>query len=1070
MLPIFFIILFCVSTSNAVPLTDFFPYGLEVGDSLFSSSNSSAGPLHLPYDFYYFDNAYRQIWITKNGLFSFRQPPFYYTYPQSLPALNNHSFVTGFWFAFDGSNFNSTENRNRVYYQIHNNRSASNSSINIFDKASDYVRKFFPQQRPFQPKMVITGTWYYISNGTNETEYLNNTFQVVLCTDEDRSFVFFLYYDLQWSDPFSNIHGNYNARAGVYHGNGNKTETLPYSGTDDIIKLANESNVNVPGLFAFRIDADRINAGGCNETTSTVSFRPRIGSQLGSTPLSVYGPCFTNQTQVKCQFNSSSQVVDGIVIDEFRAICLTPFSSLHGSIPISVSVDNGQTYISAGTYTYAPLKLGSDEVTIETEDGDNLITGGQYVKLKWYISETMKKTFPNDTKLDIELWNASLNDQSQLQKDNQPIILQTNLNLTDTSRVQLPSSISYTSTCFIRVKIHFNSKVYAGLNTGLLIVRSSPSIATERCQNWVDQQPEPSTWNNDGLFQCPMTRSQAIAAGRCCYKLDQLCYQGSTNPNNCWFHQARVGHDEPSAVECYMSITSNRHGAGAKCCYDNSSMLITRGTGAGTDDRYILLASPVKHIFYDTLSYFQCCLMNASLDMCNKYMDYRPPRRGSNTMGQTGRMWGDPHFGTLDGSSYTFNGHGEYTYLAISNNNSSPAAFDDNTQSHLFISQIRTIPLSTGNATVTRGFAARSNSQQGESVSVTISRHEHLILHRGDQSLEFEDSINTLTFPELIITRLDGTNHSHFTFSWLIGVTIEIKVIQMTTPSRQLVLDIAASVDGSFRGRTYGLLGTYDGIVENDLRSKNGTIIRNNATLEQIHKDFGITWAINSSNSLFYYQSNESAAYFEQQNHLFIPSFIDPLTATNNQTIRQNCGINATSLSSSWSVAQRTCYYDLAVTNDVNFAKTSLSAGNELLSIRENQRNPPSFNASLPLSMNLNRRELVHLNMSASSEYPSHTIKLILLHLPQNATFNNVTGIFRWIAITGEHYLSIEARDTTYNLSSTRDIAFNVKDGNEMTTNPTTSRRSTTTHRNSSHNHFSGINYLVFIIAIFILF
>ncbi|CAF5143656.1 unnamed protein product, partial [Rotaria sp. Silwood1] len=46
---------------------------------------------------------------------------------------------------------------------------------------------------------------------------------------------------------------------------------------------------------------------------------------------------------------------------------------------------------------------------------------------------------------------------------------------------------------------------------------------------------------------------------------------------------------------------------------------------------------------------------------------YRPSRRGSNTMDENGRMWEDPHFGTLDEASYTFNGYGEYVYLAISN-------------------------------------------------------------------------------------------------------------------------------------------------------------------------------------------------------------------------------------------------------------------------------------------------------------------------------------------------------------------------------------------------------------------
>ncbi|CAF1158061.1 unnamed protein product [Rotaria sordida] len=746
-----------------------------------------------------------------------------------------------------------------------------------------------------------------------------------------------------------------------------------------------------------------------------ISFRPRISSQLGTTALNIYGPCFKNETKVKCHFDSSLQNIDGIIIDEFRAICLTPFASVHGPVSVEVSIDNGETFISAGTFTFAPLQYGSDEVIIETEDGDNLLSVEQCIKLKWHFSEMVRNTFPNDTKIDIELWKVSLNHQSQLQKDNTPIMLVQNLNLTKSIRIQLPSSISALSTCFIRVVAHFNAQIYAGLNTGLLIVRSHPSLAPELCQTWAVQQPEPSVWNNDSLLSCPMTRWQAIAAGRCCYQPDRQCYKGSTNQNNCWLHQARPGRDEPSAVECYVSITSNSHGAGAECCYDNNGTIITRGTGAGTDNRYQQTKFPVQHFFHDTVPYLQCCMMSTYTEACNKYMYYRPPRRGSNTMGSNGQMWGDPHFGTLDGTSYIFNGYGEYTYLAINNNTSPSNAFNASNQTYIFMSQIRTIPISFSNVTVTKGFAARSNNIGNQSVSITISRREHLVLRRGNEILEFEDNINTLFFPEMTISRLDGNNNSHFSLSWTIGVTIEINVIKMMSPSQQLVLNIVASVAGIFRGKTYGLLGTYDGIENNDLRKKNRE---------------------------------------------FVPSFIDPIK-NNNSLIRSNCKINATSSPSSWNPAQRACYYDSSMTNDIKFGQASLMTGNELLSIRMHQRNPPSFRSSLPLTMSLTHGAHVYLNVSATSEYPSHVVKLFELHRPEHATFNYNTGIFQWTAIKGEHYLSVEALDETYNLKSKHDITFYVKvidDG--ITAAP----------GKGSNNQVNEVNFIILIIGLNVIF
>ena len=1040
MVPTLLFVLFLVTSSSTLPLADFFPFGPQAGDSVIDSYNSSADHLPLPYTFPYFDNTYDKIWITSNGLFSFLRPNSYLNRPALTSLSNDSCLVAGFWLIDVGSTGNSTGNK--VYYQVY-----SNASVEVLNKTSNYVQNFFPQQRPFRPKMVITGTWYYISaeDYNNETDSLNNTFQIVLSTDEDRSFVFFLYHDLQWSDPYNSTYYNYNARAGFHDGKRNITVMLPYSGTADSMKLVNESNVNVPGLFAFRVDAEKLNEGGCNANVSEISFRPRSSPQFGSTPLTIYGPCFTNETIVKCRFGSSAETVDGIVVDEFRAICLTPFASVHGPISVNVSIDNGQKFISAGTFTYSPLQIGSDEVIIDIEGDDNLLNVRQNVTLKWHFSEIIKNTFPNSTKIEIELWKVSLNQESQLQKDNQRVVLAQNLDLINSIRVQLPDSISNISTCFIRIVAHFNSHIYAGLNTGLLIVRSHSSLATESCQNWATQQREPSTWNNDGLLQCPMTRWQAIAAGRCCYLPDQQCRRDSSNSKNCWLHRARSGYDEPSAIDCYVSITRNRHGAGAECCYDKNETLITRGTGAGTDDRYYPTASPVEHFFHDTLPYLQCCMMSTDAEACNKYMHYRPPRRGSNTMGQSGLLWGDPHFGTLDGASYTFNGHGEYTYLAISKLSPSPAAFDDINESYIFMSQIRTIPLSSNEATITKGFAACFNNSKTEAVSLIVSRREQLILRRGKEILEFEDNINIFFFPELTISRLDGNNNSHFSFSWTIGVTIEITVTKVTSSSQQLlVLNVAASVDGSFHGRTYGLLGTYDGTADNDLRSKNGNITSRNASLERIHEDFGVTWAIEPSNTLFYYESDQSAEYFQNRNRAFKPSFSDP-TAINNPTIRNACKINATSPTSEWSVAQRACYYDFSVTNDKDFAQASLKAGDELLSIRNNQINLPSFNPSLPLSMDLKHGDPVHFIISATSDNPSHAVGLFVVNLPVNSTFNSTTGSFNWTAIKGEHYVSIEARDQVSNVTSKHDINFNVNAADEPFTTPNATNASSTT-------------------------
>ncbi|CAF3739978.1 unnamed protein product [Rotaria sp. Silwood1] len=884
--------------------------------------------------------------------------------------------------------------------------------------------------------MVITGTWYRVGAYNSKIDRLN-TFQIVLATDGDRSFAFILYHDLQWAGPGYTTEPY--AQAGFNAGDGIAFEMLPYSRTEDVIRLVHESNVNVPGLFVFRVDTDKIGAGGCGTNASVATLRPRISSQLGFTALNIQGPCFDNGTKPKCRFDSSSQIVDGLIIDRFRVICLTPFASIYGPVLVSLSIDDGNSYISAGIFTYAPLRFGSDDVTIETGNGDNLLNVGHSVTLTWRFSESTRDTFPDETKIDIELWKVSLKNWSQLQQESPSVILAQNLNSTFSSiRLQLPESISSITTCFIRVVARFESKTYAGLNTGILIVRNPSSLASQSCVEWSRRQPEPSTWNGGSLLPCPMTRTQAVAAGRCCYEFDSQCYRGNPDSNNCWLHRARPQRDEQSAVECYLSKSSNIHGAGAECCYDIEGQLITRGTGAGTDDRYRLASSPVQHFFDDTLPYLQCCMMDTHDDICNTYMRYRPPRRGSNTMGENGGTWGDPHFITLDGTSYMFNGYGEYTYLAISEDLSPPAAFNPFEQSYRFMSQIRTIPISSNDVTVTKGFAARSSDPESQPISITVSRRENLVVRRGTEMIEFEDNINTFFFPEMTIER-NLTDGIVLTLSWTLSVTIQINLIEMTSPSAILVLNVAASVAGMFRGRTYGLLGTYDNQATNDLRAQDGQIVSSTASLEQIHQQFGVTWAIDSTTSLFHYESDQSAEFFKEQNRLFLPSFTQPsVSPEQDESIRRACKIDPTLESSSWSIAQRTCYYDISVTKDETFGQTSFNAGDEISSIKVDQRNPPLFDISLPVYMEAKHGDQIHLEINASSEYPSNVIVLSAVHLPKDATFNVLTSEFEWTAIEGDNYVRIRALDTTYNLMATHEIAFRVKPVNSVTTDPPT--------------------------------
>ena len=72
-----------------------------------------------------------------------------------------------------------------------------------------------------------------------------NTFQTVIASDGEMTFVLFLYDDIQWS--------NSNTRIGFDSGTG-IGYNLPQEILSNLLNLESLSNIERPGIFAFRVD------------------------------------------------------------------------------------------------------------------------------------------------------------------------------------------------------------------------------------------------------------------------------------------------------------------------------------------------------------------------------------------------------------------------------------------------------------------------------------------------------------------------------------------------------------------------------------------------------------------------------------------------------------------------------------------------------------------------------------------------------------------------------------------------------------------------------------------------
>ncbi|CAF1505952.1 unnamed protein product [Rotaria sp. Silwood1] len=88
-----------------------------------------------------------------------------------------------------------------------------------------------------------------------------------------------------------------------------------------------------------------------------------------------------------------------------------------------------------------------------------------------------------------------------------------------------------------------------------------------------------------------------------------------------------------------------------------------------------------------------------------------------------------------------------------------------------------------------------------------------------------------------------------------------------------------------------------------------------------------MSWDIDPTRSLLYYESNDNASFYAYQNQRYRPRFVEPVAGSLESDAREACNIpmNATS-SSEWSPVQRTCYYDSAVIGDIDFGLVSRQA------------------------------------------------------------------------------------------------------------------------------------------------
>lgn len=130
---------------------------------------------------------------------------------------------------------------------------------NLLNRASTNIRGAFSSAQNFRAKAILVVTWNNVQKWkgqSRERAYEKNTFQVAVISDENESFVEFLYPQggLQWVQAETGESGlpDIRARAGFIAADG-RYVSLKGSGSDKVRHLSETSNFGQPGRWLYRV-------------------------------------------------------------------------------------------------------------------------------------------------------------------------------------------------------------------------------------------------------------------------------------------------------------------------------------------------------------------------------------------------------------------------------------------------------------------------------------------------------------------------------------------------------------------------------------------------------------------------------------------------------------------------------------------------------------------------------------------------------------------------------------------------------------------------------------------------
>lgn len=622
-----------------------------------------------------------------------------------------------------------------------------------------------------------------------------------------------------------------------------------------------------------------------------LSIKPFFLREVGGDQLIVTLPCVKahigQETSVYCRFHTNDVPIDveGSFSGAYTVVCVAPIFPEVGFVTFELSIDEKETFPFRGNLYVAPQhvlppKLSVKQTSSLYEDIIDATMSDDIISLTWNHDD-----FPNNETVDVSVMFATMDDNGDnVEWSDEVDIINDALNtgtanvrskeVSDAANGIFTEDSSITMIVFSVKRSPFRRKrrflgplISFSARSAIRIFIPSVAILST-CLVW---QPVLMYTKVTGLPPCPCTSDQARA--------DVGNFVSDQNSQLSFYH--------PGASSCYRSLNNDR--SGQQCCYGSDGNILVGPPGGGTADAVApdgISFSTVGHFFLDVVPFFACCKFS---DNCDTYYENRPsddcsdyeppiPTRGT----------GDPHFTSIDGKEFTFNGAGEFLLLKSS-------LFNVTFQARMEI-------LPGTNASVYSAFVLTSNSSDQIQVQRSVS-NETIVLING---LPFNLRQDGFVVHKQVRRGLHislRTDLSEVYIRQQSGLSLSIRI---TNEMMSFILQLP----NIFQNQVEGLLGNFNNDPDDDFMLPSGSFLSPNLTLEEIHYDFGLSWILDATTSLFTYLPPNDFSTFNK------PSFKPTLTFPNPEQVSDDikaiCG------------ESKFCLFDAISTGSTHFAEETL--------------------------------------------------------------------------------------------------------------------------------------------------